>query len=146
MAIFNYLLYYLIIRPLSLLPAFLLYRLSDLLFFIFYYLVGYRKRVVYQNLRNSFPAKSEKEILKIRRAFFRHFCDLLVESLMIFNISEKQASARMKFINPELLDKPFNEGKTVIIAGGHYNNWELFAVAVDHALKHDTIEIGRAHV
>ena len=83
----------------------------------------------------------DEPVFHFKAYFFRHFCDLLVESLMIFNISEKQASARMKFINPELLDKPFKEGKAVIIAGGHYNNWELFAVAVDKALKHDTIAL-----
>lgn len=141
MGFLNRLLYYLVIKPISLMPAFLLYRVSDFIFVLFYYLIGYRKKVVLDNIRRSFPENSEKENRSIMRRFYRHFCDLLVESLMIFSISSDAATRRMRFRNPELLEKHFREGKTVIIAGGHYNNWELFAVAVDQSLKHHTIAL-----
>ena len=75
------------------------------------------------------------------KLFYHHFADLIVESLRIFSISEEEAKGRMKFTNPEILDKDFKNGRTVILAGGHYNNWELFAVAVDGALKHDTVAL-----
>jgi len=136
MRILNLLLFYGVITPISWLPPFVLYRVSDVLFVVFYHAIGYRKRVVYDNIRKSFPEKSEGEIRRIMRGFYRHFCDLLVESLMIFNISSERATQRMRFRNPELLQKHFDEGRHVIIAGGHYNNWELFAVAVDQALQH----------
>jgi KDO2-lipid IV(A) lauroyltransferase len=119
------------------LSPFVLYRVSDLMFVLFYHVVGYRKKVVRDNIEKSFPEKSQLEVKQIMRGFYRHFCDLIVESLMIFRISSYKAMSRMKFRNPELLDKHFAEGRHVIIAGGHYNNWELFAVAVDQSLKHD---------
>jgi len=134
-------LYYLVILPVSLLPYFFLYRIADLLFFLFYFVLGYRKKVVFGNIKRSFPEKSEAEHKKIAKAFYRHFADLIVESLKVFTISRREVEERMKFVNPELINRYFEEGKSVIMAGGHFNNWELFAVAIDQAVKHQSIAI-----
>lgn len=141
MIVFNALLYYLVIIPISLLPFPLLYALSDGLYILFYYMLGYRKKVVLQNIRNSFPDKTEKEHIEICKKFYRHFCDLVVESLKTFTISEKEVLKRVICTNPEVIDKYFDQKRSVIIAGGHYNNWELFAVAVDALIKHKTVGI-----
>lgn len=117
----------------------ILYGLSDMLFFVFYYLTGYRKKIVYNNFKNSFPEKSEAEIKRLMKLFYHHFADLIVESLRIFSISEEEAKLRMKYTNPEILDKDFKEGRTIILAGGHYNNWEILAVTIAGVLKHNTI-------
>lgn len=134
-------LYYLVILPVSALPFFILYRLSDLLFVVFYYLIGYRKKIIAGNIQRSFPEKSAAEQKKIVKAFYRHFCDLIVESLKVFSITREQVEERMKFVNPEVVNRYFEQGKSVILAGGHYNNWELFAVAIDQAVKHQSIAI-----
>jgi KDO2-lipid IV(A) lauroyltransferase len=47
----------------------------------------------------------------------------------------------MVFKNPEVIDRYFDEGRSVVLAGGHYNNWELFAVAIDANIKHRSIAI-----
>lgn len=120
-------------------PFPLLYLLSDFLFLVLFYGFGYRKKVILDNIRNSFPEKSAAEHNKIYRQFYRHLCDLIVESLKAFTISEKQVLKRVTCKNPEGVDKYFNQGKSVIIAGGHYNNWEIFAVAVDALIKHQTV-------
>ena len=104
MILFSYLLYYLVIIPISLLPFPLLYLLSDFLFFIFYSLLGYRKKIVVGNISNSFPEKSKQEINEITQLFYRHFCDVIVESLKSFTISDAQISKRMILKNPELLN------------------------------------------
>jgi|SRR6185436_4362952 len=141
MIIFSYLLYYLIIIPISLLPFRVLYALSDFLFLFFYYLIGYRKKVILQNIRNSFPAKTSEEHREIAKKFYHHLMDLIVESLKIFTISQKQVRQRMICKNPEVVNKFFDQNKSVILAGGHYNNWELFAVAIDEIIKHQSIGI-----
>ncbi len=123
------LLYYLLIWPISRLPFFLLYRLSDLFFVVLFYFAGYRKKLVMKNLRNSFPEKSEKELKSISRAFYRHFCDLIVEALKGFSISEKSARERMFSKDTSLLQKYADEKRKVLLVAGHYNNWELFANA-----------------
>ena len=136
-----YLLYFLIILPLSRLPFFVLYRVSDLLYLTLYYLVPYRRAVVTANVRNSFPEKTAQQHTEIVRKFYRHLCDLLVESLKTFTISEEQAMRRMKHRNPELLDRFFEQGKHIVMVGGHYGNWELFAVTIDQAIKHQSVAL-----
>ena len=46
------------------LPFWILYGLADIAYVVIYYVVGYRKKVVKENLRNSFPEKTDKEIAK----------------------------------------------------------------------------------
>lgn len=134
-------LYWLIIKPISLLPYPLLYGFSNFLFLILYRLIGYRKEVVRSNLKGCFPAKSDAEILDIEQKFYRHFCDLVVESLKNFSIREDEAARRMVHINPEIF-KPFAEkGQSVFIAGGHYSNWELWAVTAAGCIPHKVIGI-----
>lgn len=141
MLIVNSLLYYLIIIPVSYLPFPLLYGLSDFLFFLFYYVLGYRKKIVLGNIQRSFPEKSHQEHLKICKLFYRHFCDLILESLKTFSISEKQVLKRVTCKNPEVINKYYEKKQSVIVAGGHYNNWEIFAVAVNALIKHKAIGI-----
>src|SRR5688572_29187508 len=95
MIILNALLYYLVIIPISLLPFPVLYLFSDFLFLVLYRLMGYRKKIVLSNLKNSFPEKSPREINTIAALFYSHFCDVIVESLKSFTISKKQILKRM---------------------------------------------------
>ncbi len=141
MIVLNILLYYLVIIPISILPFSVLYGISDFLYVLFYYVIDYRKKIIVQNINNSFPEKSEKERIEICKKFYKHFCDLIVESLKAFTISEKEVLKRVVCKNPEAVNKYFEQGRSVIIAGGHYNNWEIFAVAVDAIIKHKTVGI-----
>lgn len=134
-------LYYLLLKPLSLLPLAVSYRLSDVMFFTLYYLLRYRRKVVFTNLYNSFPDKSPREIETIGRKFYRHFCDLVLESIRIFSISREELSRRCRIVNSELLEQFYKEGKSIIIASGHYNNWELAALAFDLQASHQSVGI-----
>ncbi len=136
MIVFNILLYYLIIIPISLLPFRVLYWISDGLFFLFFHVSGYRKKIVLQNIRNSFPEKSENEHIEISRKFYKHFCDMIVESLKTFTISEKEILKRVVCHHPEVINKYYDQKRSVIICGGHFNNPELFAVSIGRLIKH----------
>jgi len=141
MIILSYLLYYLVILPISLLPFPVLYGLSNVLYFFLYRIFGYRKKVVITNLRNSFPQKSEVEIRKIAGLFYRHLCDVIVESLKSFTISQQEIFQRLVLTNPDLLNSYYDKGKSIILSGGHYNNWEWIAVGLDQQVKHQTVAI-----
>lgn len=132
----SWLLYYLVIIPISRLPYPLLYAFSDFACFVLYRIVGYRKAVVRGNLQRSFPEKSEAELLVIEKKFYSHFVDLVVESLKNFTISSDECQRRMRSVNPELLNRLYDEGRPVTIAGAHYNNWELWALGAATPLKH----------
>jgi KDO2-lipid IV(A) lauroyltransferase len=112
-----------------------------LLYYKIYYLIGFRKKVVYQNLNNSFPDKSPAEIKQIAKKFYRHLCDLIVESVKLFSISKEEIIKRTKFTNPELLDRFYDQGQSIIIVAGHYNNWENFAKSFDLQMKHQAVGI-----
>ena len=129
-------LYYLIIKPLSLLPLKILYLISDLLYFVSYYLLSYRKSIVISNLNASFPEKSKKDIKQITKKFYHFFCDFVVESIKCFSISKEQALERCKIKNPEILDDLYKNNKSIIMTSGHYNNWEMAAACLNLSLKH----------
>lgn len=135
------LLYYGIVLPISKLPYWILYGISDGLFFLLYTVLGYRKKVVLQNIVNSFPNKTREEHLEITRKFYAHLCDLIVESIKVFSITQEEVNKRMITLNPEFINRFYDQGTSVILAGGHYNNWELFAVAIDDAIKHKAVAL-----
>lgn len=135
------LLYYLVILPISKLPFGILYLFSDFLFFIIYSVIAYRTKVVRSNLNNSFPNKSQKEILAIESKFYRHLCDLVVESLKAFSISKKEIKKRMVNKNPELIHQFHQKGKHVIMVGGHYGNWEMYGIEIGLDMIHEPIAL-----
>ena len=99
---------YPIIWMLSRLPMSVLYVLSDFYYFLIYYVFGYRKQVVLDNLKLAFPERPEKELFQIRKKFFKHLMDLMVESIKSFSISEKEILKRYTYTNPELVNKYSN--------------------------------------
>jgi len=118
-----YILVYPLIIGLSLLPFRILYLFSDLIFYLLYYVIGYRKKVVMKNLTLSFPEKSEKELLVIQRKFYRHFVDVFIEMIKTFTMSKKEISKRYKFNNFELVSE-LAKKKGIALLGSHYGNWE----------------------
>lgn len=113
-----------ILYLISKLPLKILYIFSDIIFFLNYYIVGYRKKVITQNLTNSFPKKSEEEIAEIRKKFYLNFSDYLVETVKSFSISETEARVRMQHINQDVFHEVQKEGKNIILLAGHVFNWE----------------------
>ena len=109
---------------LSLLPMRVHYVLSDILFWVIYGLLGYRKRVVRKNLKESFPEKAEAELRKIERGFYHFFCDYLVESVKLMTISRENLKRRMVFKGTELVDECIEQGQSCALYLGHYCNWE----------------------
>ncbi len=125
-----------LIEKLARLPLSTLYKIGSLLSFIVFRVLGYRKKVVYSNLKNSFPEKSDKEIAGIAREFFAHFGDLVVESIKGFAITESELRKFMTVSGTEILEKYHAKGKSVALAVGHYGNWELGALRFTLASPH----------
>lgn len=120
--------YYLVLALLwviALLPLPLLYILADFIYLIGYSLIGYRKNVVYENLRNAYPDKSEEEIETIARTFYHNFCDYLVETVKLIHSNERYARQMVSFTNTELIDRLYEEKRGVMMLQGHFFNWEL---------------------
>ena len=112
------------IKALSYIPFWLLYILSDGLYYILYYIVRYRRRIVRKNLTESFPEKSEKEIVGIEKKFYSYLTDTILESVKMATISPNEISRRMKLMNVEGLKETMRSGKSASVFMGHYGNWE----------------------
>lgn len=108
----------------SYLPFWLLYLLADLVFIVLFYFIKYRRKVTQSNLANAFPEKSNEERSQIERKFYRFLGDMIVESLKMNSISEKDILARCHITNPELVQGYLDQGHSVLLATGHYGNWE----------------------
>lgn len=120
----------------SSLPFWLLYALSDLLFVLNYYLIGYRRQVVLTNLRNSFPNKTEAEIQSIARKFYQYLSDQFVETFKTLTISEVELDKRVKLLNPEVMNRLYDQGQSVVHLLGHHANWEWYAKQLARHTKH----------
>ena len=108
----------------SLLPLRIHYVLSDLLFWLLYGVVGYRKAVIRKNLRESFPEKSEEELRKIARGYYHFFCDYIVETIKMMTISKENIRRRLTFKGTELVDEIVESGQSCAVYLGHLCNWE----------------------
>ena len=119
---------------LSLLPFWLLYLISDGLYYLLYHVVRYRRRVVRKNLVNSFPEKSEAEIVRIEKEFYAFFCDCAVETIKQFSMSEAEMKRRMTFTGIDELQHDMDErgANFVFVYLGHYCNWEWIASMALH--------------
>lgn len=105
----------------------MLYVFSDIFAFLNYYFIGYRRKVIINNLTNSFPEKSKRELKKIEKKFYRNFSDYLVESLKAMTIGENEFKNRISYTNIEVFKKIKSEQKNVVMMLGHVFNWEWFA-------------------
>lgn len=112
------------LKLLAFLPSPLLYGISTGLYFIVFYVVGYRKKVVKNNLINSFPNYNSTQIDDVTRKFYRHFCDTIVEIIKLLHVSEKQLDKRITFKNIEHLQQFHQQKKSVTVLMSHYANWE----------------------
>lgn len=135
--------YYIIVYPLSLLPLGILYRFSDLMYLLFISFVPYRSKVITNNLRNSFPEKSEAEIKSIRRKFYRHFCDMLIEGVKNLSISRSELKKRLVVSNPEVMTSLSDQDKSVLLLGGHYGNWEWLITSQNTIFPQQAYGIGK---
>ncbi len=128
-----YILAYPFLWLISILPYRLFYFFSDLMYFLVYHIVGYRKKVVHNNLTLVFPNKTEKEKKDIQKAFYRHMCDMLLETIKTLNISEEELKKRYALPNIDLLLELEKE-RSILVLFPHYGNWE-WSIIVNRYVK-----------
>ncbi|WP_452233208.1 lysophospholipid acyltransferase family protein [Lacinutrix sp. MEBiC02595] len=119
-----YILIYPLLWIISILPFRILYVVSDILYVLVYYIIGYRKKTVKYNLNLVFPDKSEKEITTISKKFYHHLCDMILESVKSLTISEAEMMKRFKLTNIEEIHKLEKENRNIVLMCAHYANFE----------------------
>ena len=119
-----YLIVYPILWCISMLPFPLLYLLSDFVYVIVYYVIGYRKKTVRENLALALPHLSVQERLVIEKKSFRHLCDMFLEMIKTMTISKKEISERFVFTNLEVYKKLEEQDKSIAMMLAHYASYE----------------------
>ncbi len=141
--LFNYLLFYCILIPLSLLPLWFLYILSSITAFLLHYIIKYRLEVVKLNVEKSFPEKSKQEQKLIINKFYKHLADVFLEGFKMLSISRKNVLKRYKCNNPEILETYFKQGQSVLLLSSHYNNWEYMVLSLGMQFPFQGIGVGK---
>ncbi len=118
-----------VIKLLSRFPLGILYALSDFLFFVSYRVVKYRRKLVWKNLKNSFPSTPDSELRAIEKEFYKNLCDYAVEMVKLLTIPKDELASRVKFVNPEVLCDFLNRGQSVLCLASHQFNWEWLLTA-----------------
>lgn len=113
-----------ICKSIGYIPFKAIYVLSDIFYVVVYHIVGYRKRVVVENLTRSFPEKTKSEIQAITRKFYRHLCDISLEALKYRRMSDEDVEKHITFRGMDIYEEYYNQGRSVILLTAHYNNWE----------------------
>lgn len=115
-----------LMRLLARLPLSLLYLLSDVAYPIVYHVIRYRRRLVRENLRCSFPEKTDSEIKAVEKKFYRGFCDTFIEAFKCLSISDEEMRRRVEVRNCELPESIAARGKNVFMLLGHLGCWEWY--------------------
>ena len=134
-------LYYILVLPISFLPYHVLLLISEIIYLIIYKVIGYRKNIVFNNLKNSFPKKTNQELEQIMSDFYHHLCDLIIETIKMLNASKSFINERVNITNTELINKYLEKKKTVILVAGHFNNWEWVGQKLSISTKQNSVVI-----
>lgn len=113
-----------LIKSIARLPFWALYGISDFVTFILYNIIGYRKKIVKKNLRSAFPEKTDAEIKRIKKDFYRYLSDQIMETVKLFLISDKELIKRVEVTNADIVNEVLAKGENAVLLMGHYNNWE----------------------
>lgn len=119
-----YLFLYPLLWLLSILPFRLLYLFSDFVYLIIYYIIGYRKKIVRENIALALPHLSANERLVVEKKSYRHLCDMFLEMIKTMTISESEMNKRFQFVNIELYKDLEKKGKSIAVMCAHYASYE----------------------
>ena len=120
-----------------------MYLLADILYFIAYYVVRYRRKVTRRNLTNSYPHMGDTELVKLERSYYRHMSDLLIEAIVNLYASPKWIMKHYRIVNRELVNSYYNKGQSVVLMSAHYNNWEYMITSLNFQLLHHGVGVGK---
>lgn len=119
-----YILAYPLLWLISILPFRIFYWFSDCVYFLVYYIIGYRKKVVRENLELALPHLNDAERKKIEKKFYQHMCDMFLEMIKTMSISPEEMEKRFHVTNIDMILDYAKKGKSVILVASHYASYE----------------------
>ena len=124
MNIYRYKTYYYITCALSRLSMETLYFISDVVYLVLYRMIGYRKKLVRQQLHDSFPEKTEAELRDVEKKFYHWFCDYFVETIKLLTATDEEMCRWIEFRGMDKIEEVLRSGQSIATFLGHFGNWE----------------------
>lgn len=122
-------------------PMPVLFILSDGLAFVFQYVIGYRRQVVTENLKRSFPEKTAAELREITRKAYLNLVDVMLETVKSYTLPVQKIIRQCPPLNPELVNRYIAGGQSVILCGSHFGNWELTGIIMPPLFSCRTVTV-----
>ena len=119
-----------------------MYFLADIIYLVVYHLVGYRRKVVRDNLAACFPDMTAGDRKALERKYYRHLADLAVEFVYNLFATPPALKRRYRFVNRKMLDDYYEKGQTVVLMSGHQGNWEYMVSSLGMQVRHHGIGVG----
>lgn len=126
------------------------YLFGTMCYILLCYVLRYRRKVMMDNLRRSFPDKSEKELRQICRGAYKNLTEQIINMISQSGMSNKTLLHRMRVTNAEQVRQEIGD-RSVIMLTAHYGPWEAGStvslvvpdqtfVAVYHKLTNPVID------
>lgn len=124
MIVIQYLIDIMMLKILSRFPLSLLYVLADVVAFLTFRVIRYRRAVVLQNLRNAFPEKTDLELEAIAKDFYANLSDVVVEAIKAHRFSAEEISQRVQIRGLEHIAPYRDANSSIVVLAAHQCNWE----------------------
>ena len=119
-----YILAYPLLWLISILPFRIFYLFSDCVYFLVYYVLRYRRKVVRENIAITLPHLSKAKRKTIEKKFYQHMCDMFLEMIKTMSISSEEMEKRFQVTNIDLVLDYAKKRKSVVLVASHYASYE----------------------
>ena len=123
----------------GIIPFKILYGFSDFVAFVLHRIFRYRREVVHENLRRSFPDKSEEELKRIETKTYQNLADITLEGIKAFTMSTDTLLKRFRIKNPEVLDAYQEQSQSIMLLAAHFGNWEWGVITASLQVRKNLI-------
>jgi KDO2-lipid IV(A) lauroyltransferase len=112
------------LKLLSRLPWAFWYAFSSFAYFLAYYVVRHRHKIISDQMATVFPDLSAAERTRMHKRFLKNFCDVFIEVMKSWSIDEAEMAARVRLLNVEVARRHLDKGQTMMFVTSHLCNWE----------------------
>lgn len=133
-------LFLMLLNAVSKLPWGVIYKLSDVFRFLIFDVGQYRKKVVLNNLQNSFPTYDKQAIQAIAKKFYRNFTDIIFETIKLKSITRDELLQRID-LDVSILDHYYDKNQNIVVVAGHLGNWEMMNLFGSARLRHQMVVV-----
>ena len=89
------------------------------------------KKIISNNLKKAFPNISDKEIKEKNKEMWGYYGKIFAEYPFLSSFRNKSLSNNIEIVGQDILDKLKIRNENVIFVSGHFDNFELMAMAIE---------------